>query len=110
ACTESEAVRDARCGGRQWRRDRCAWRHGSRAGARRARRTTAHRRTQSQAGATAGQETRTLRMTLDDLLKEVRERGGSDLYLTAESAPLVRVDGATVAVGERALPAGEVES
>jgi twitching motility protein PilU len=49
-------------------------------------------------------------MTLDDLLKEVRERGGSDLYLTAESKPLVRVDGSNTPVGERVFPAEEVET
>ena len=48
-------------------------------------------------------------MTLDSLLTEIRERGGSDLYLTAESAPLVRVDGATVPVAD-VLTAAQVES
>ncbi len=48
-------------------------------------------------------------MTLDELLTEIRERQGSDLYLTAEARALVRVDGATVPVTERALPADEVE-
>ena len=32
-------------------------------------------------------------MTLDDLLRGLKERNGSDLYLTAESPPLFRVDG-----------------
>jgi twitching motility protein PilU len=49
-------------------------------------------------------------MTLDDLLKEVRQRRGSDLYLTAEAQALVRVDGVTTPVTERALPADEVEA
>ena len=48
-------------------------------------------------------------MTLDDLLTEIRERRGSDLYLTAEAQALVRVDGATVPVTDHALPADEVE-
>ena len=48
-------------------------------------------------------------MTLDDLLTEIRERRGSDLYLTAEAQALVRVDGATVPVTESALPAETVE-
>jgi twitching motility protein PilU len=38
-------------------------------------------------------------VTLDDLLAELARRGGSDLYLTAESAPLARVDGETVPLG-----------
>jgi twitching motility protein PilU len=32
---------------------------------------------------------------LDALLSELRSRNGSDLYLTAESAPLLRIDGTT---------------
>ena len=48
-------------------------------------------------------------MTLDTLLTQIRERGGSDLYLTADSAPLVRVDGSTVAIGDP-LSAAQVES
>jgi len=48
-------------------------------------------------------------MTLDALLTLIRERGGSDLYLTADSAPLVRVDGATVPVADP-LTAEQVES
>ena len=47
-------------------------------------------------------------MELDDLLTELHKRNGSDLYLTAESPPLFRVDGATVALGERALDGDEV--
>ncbi len=49
-------------------------------------------------------------MTLDQLLVGVRERNGSDLYLTADSAALVRVDGSTVPVTDRALPPEEVEA
>jgi twitching motility protein PilU len=49
-------------------------------------------------------------MTIDELLTEVRERRGSDLYLTAEAAALVRVDGATVPVTDRVLSADEVEA
>ena len=48
-------------------------------------------------------------MTLDDLLTELHRRNGSDLYLTAESPPLFRIDGSTVALGEQALDGGEVE-
>ena len=48
-------------------------------------------------------------MTLDDLLTAIRDRQGSDLYLTAEAQALVRVDGVTTPVSERALPADEVE-
>ena len=40
-------------------------------------------------------------MTLDELLAELARRGGSDLYLTAESAPLARVNGETVPLGQR---------
>ena len=49
-------------------------------------------------------------MTLDELLLQVRERQGSDLYLTAEAPALVRVDGATIAVTERPATADEVEA
>ncbi|HTO91627.1 MAG TPA: PilT/PilU family type 4a pilus ATPase [Candidatus Sulfotelmatobacter sp.] len=49
-------------------------------------------------------------MTLDELLRQVRERQGSDLYLTAEAPALVRVDGATIAVTERPATADEVEA
>jgi twitching motility protein PilU len=48
-------------------------------------------------------------MTLDDLLVQVRDRRGSDLYLTAEAQALVRVDGVTVPVTEDALSAETVE-
>jgi twitching motility protein PilU len=47
-------------------------------------------------------------MTLDDLLAELARRGGSDLYLTADSAPLARVDGATVPLTDRPLTGEEV--
>jgi twitching motility protein PilU len=40
-------------------------------------------------------------VTLDELLAELARRGGSDLYLTAESAPLARVNGETVPLGQR---------
>ena len=41
--------------------------------------------------------------TLDDLLKYMVERNGSDLHLTAGSPPRVRVDGELKAVGEDSL-------
>jgi len=47
---------------------------------------------------------------LDMLLTELKERQGSDLYLTADSPPLYRLDGVTVAAEERRWPADEVES
>ena len=47
---------------------------------------------------------------LDSLLVGLRDRGGSDLYLTAESPPLYRVDGATVPALERVLDGAAVES
>ena len=46
-------------------------------------------------------------MTLDELLSELARQGGSDLYLTADSAPLLRIDGETVPLGER-LQGGDV--
>ena len=49
-------------------------------------------------------------MDLDTLLTGLKQRRGSDLYLTADSPPLYRVDGATVAVEDRVWLAGEVES
>jgi twitching motility protein PilU len=49
-------------------------------------------------------------MTLDELLAQVRDRKGSDLYLTAEAQALVRIDGATVPVTDEALPAEKVEA
>ena len=49
-------------------------------------------------------------MTLDELLTEIRERRGSDLYLTAEAQPLVRVDGSTLPIHDQPLPADEVEA
>jgi twitching motility protein PilU len=48
-------------------------------------------------------------MTLDDLLRQIRERRGSDLYLTAEAPALVRVDGSTIAITDRPTSAEEVE-
>lgn len=52
--------------------------------------------------------TRTLQ--LDDLLRELKQRDGSDLYLTADSPPLYRVNGATEAAGDSPLDAAEVEA
>ncbi len=49
-------------------------------------------------------------MTLDDLLTQIRDRRGSDLYLTAEAEALVRVDGVTVPVTDGVMPAETVES
>ena len=49
-------------------------------------------------------------MHLDELLTGLKDRGGSDLYLTAESPPLYRIDGQTTPVAERALSAAEVEA
>jgi twitching motility protein PilU len=46
---------------------------------------------------------------LDELLTGLQKRKGSDLYLTADSPPLYRVDGATVAVESRVWEAAEVE-
>ena len=49
-------------------------------------------------------------MTLDDLLTAIRERKGSDLYLTADAHALIRVDGSTVEATDHPLSADEVES
>ena len=49
-------------------------------------------------------------MTLDDLLTGLKERGGSDLYLTAESPPLYRIDGVTSPATQQTLDAAAVES
>ncbi|NOT34884.1 MAG: PilT/PilU family type 4a pilus ATPase [Candidatus Eisenbacteria bacterium] len=49
-------------------------------------------------------------MQLDDLLRGLAERNGSDLYLTADSPPLYRVDGATVPAIPQSLDSGEVEA
>ncbi len=49
-------------------------------------------------------------MNLDDLLTELHRRNGSDLYLTAESPPLFRVDGATLPHGDQALDGEAVET
>ncbi len=46
---------------------------------------------------------------LDALLTGLKEQNGSDLYLTADSPPLYRVDGATVPVGPAALDGAQVE-
>jgi twitching motility protein PilU len=48
-------------------------------------------------------------MHLDELLTGLRDRGGSDLYLTADSAPLYRIDGATQPAVDVVLDATEVE-
>jgi twitching motility protein PilU len=46
---------------------------------------------------------------LDALLRELQQRNGSDLYLTADAPPLLRIDGSTVAALDRPLDAAEVE-
>ena len=48
-------------------------------------------------------------LQLDDLLRELKQRNGSDLYLTADSTPLYRVNGVTEAESGPALGAAEVE-
>lgn len=47
-------------------------------------------------------------MDMNLLLKELVDRQGSDLYITTNSAPLVRADGITQAVGDEAL--GHIET
>ena len=49
-------------------------------------------------------------MRLEDLLAQLQARGGSDLYLAADSAPLIRVDGKVVPVADHVLDAEEVEA
>src|SRR5690242_15247701 len=49
-------------------------------------------------------------MHLDALLTELKERNGSDLYLTADSPALFRVDGATVPQGAVPLDGAMVET
>jgi len=49
-------------------------------------------------------------MHLDELLRGLFEQNGSDLYLTADSAPLFRVDGSTVPALPVTLEAGQVEA
>ena len=49
-------------------------------------------------------------MHLDELLTGLQRSGGSDLYLTADSPPLYRVDGATTPASEGALDAAGVEA
>ena len=49
-------------------------------------------------------------LTLVELLRTLKERDGSDLYLAADSAPLVRVDGATQPAADCVLDGGEVEA
>ena len=48
-------------------------------------------------------------LRLDDLLRELKQRDGSDLYLTADSPPLYRVNGATQAASDSVLEAADVE-
>ena len=47
---------------------------------------------------------------LDALLHALQQKNGSDLYLTADSPPLLRVDGSTLPAFDRALDAAEVEA
>ncbi len=49
-------------------------------------------------------------MHLDELLTGLAQHKGSDLYFTAESPPLYRVDGATVPAFHHVLEAADVES
>ena len=44
------------------------------------------------------------------LLKEMVERGGSDLYITAESPPVIRIEGVNQAVAGEPLTPTEVEA
>jgi len=46
---------------------------------------------------------------LDDLLRGLADRRGSDLYVTADSPPLFRVDGATVPASPTPLQSTEIE-
>src|SRR6478672_2775613 len=47
--------------------------------------------------------------TLDDLLRGLQQRNGSDLYLTADSPPLYRIDGVTEPVTPDVWDAEQVE-
>jgi twitching motility protein PilU len=47
---------------------------------------------------------------LDELLTNLTQRNGSDLYLTADSAPLYRVDGATLPALDVVFEATQVEA
>src|SRR5512139_1640419 len=49
-------------------------------------------------------------MDVHHLLAAMVERGASDLYLTTDSPPMLRVEGFTEAVGSEPLTAGEVEA
>ncbi len=49
-------------------------------------------------------------MQLEDLLQGLRQSGGSDLYLTADSQALYRVDGSTIAATEQPLDAQQVNA
>jgi twitching motility protein PilU len=49
-------------------------------------------------------------MDIRTLLQELNERAGSDLYLTVESPPVVRIEGVIYPMGEIPLAAPEVEA
>jgi twitching motility protein PilU len=49
-------------------------------------------------------------MQLDELLTALKQRNGSDLYLTADSPPLLRIDGTITPALDRTLDAAEVEA
>jgi twitching motility protein PilU len=49
-------------------------------------------------------------MTIQALLRELVERGGSDLYITTNSPPLVRTDGVSRPVGTQNLGPAETEA
>lgn len=46
-------------------------------------------------------------MTIEEMLQYVKSRGGSDLHLTAESPPAVRIDGMLMPLPEQALTADQ---
>ena len=47
---------------------------------------------------------------MQSLLRELVDRRGSDLYLTTNSPPLVRTEGITQPIGDRALASGDTEN
>ena len=49
-------------------------------------------------------------MRLDEFLIQLQERGGSDLYLAADAAPLLRVDGNLVPAMDHVFDAQDVEA
>ena len=49
-------------------------------------------------------------MKVDDLLAELKRRNGSDLYLAADSPPLLRIDGSTQAAGPEVLDGPAIAS